>query len=156
MRLLIVAILLTSMLWKWNLRKVSGGGTDFYVFNLSAAGGFLALKSDDISAPIPFSTRAPNQPLTLSRSGRIKLRWTPYFERLKNAPPFARTRYTIILPLWIPFLIAGIPTAFLWWRDGRIPKGHCQKCGYSLTGNKSGVCPECGTPISSQAKAPAR
>ena len=24
------------------------------------------------------------------------------------------------------------------------PPGHCQKCGYNLTGNVSGVCPECG------------
>jgi len=22
--------------------------------------------------------------------------------------------------------------------------GHCQTCGYNLTGNVSGVCPECG------------
>lgn len=27
------------------------------------------------------------------------------------------------------------------------PTGHCQKCGYNLTGNSSGVCPECGTAI---------
>ncbi len=24
------------------------------------------------------------------------------------------------------------------------PPGHCHKCGYCLTGNLSGVCPECG------------
>ena len=23
--------------------------------------------------------------------------------------------------------------------------GHCTKCGYNLTGNTTGVCPECGT-----------
>ncbi len=27
------------------------------------------------------------------------------------------------------------------------PKGGCSKCGYSLTGNTSGVCPECGTAV---------
>jgi hypothetical protein len=26
---------------------------------------------------------------------------------------------------------------------------HCRKCGYSLQGNVSGVCPECGWPIGS-------
>ena len=26
----------------------------------------------------------------------------------------------------------------------RPPPGHCQKCGYDLTGNVSGRCPECG------------
>jgi hypothetical protein len=24
--------------------------------------------------------------------------------------------------------------------------GHCEQCGYDLTGNQSGICPECGTP----------
>lgn len=28
-----------------------------------------------------------------------------------------------------------------------IPPGHCLTCGYNLTGNISGRCPECGTPI---------
>jgi hypothetical protein len=49
------------------------------------------------------------------------------------------------LPLWTPFLLVAIPTALLWWRDRRcIPPGHCRECGYNLTGNVSGVCPECG------------
>jgi len=30
------------------------------------------------------------------------------------------------------------------------PKGHCRKCGYNLTGNVSGICPECGEPIVNQ------
>jgi hypothetical protein len=50
----------------------------------------------------------------------------------------------IQLPLWIPFLLFAIPTVYVWWRDRRIPPGHCRKCGYNLTGNVSGVCPECG------------
>ena len=28
------------------------------------------------------------------------------------------------------------------------PPGHCQNCEYDLTGNVSGVCPECGTKLS--------
>ncbi|MBU0616661.1 MAG: hypothetical protein KKI02_02990 [Planctomycetes bacterium] len=58
------------------------------------------------------------------------------------------------IPLWLPFLIVMIPTAFLWWRDRRrIPPGRCQDCGYNLTGNVSGRCPECGQAIASDAKA---
>jgi len=52
------------------------------------------------------------------------------------------------IPLWCPLLLALIPSAFLWWRDWRhTSPGHCRKCGYDLTGNESGVCPECGERI---------
>jgi hypothetical protein len=33
----------------------------------------------------------------------------------------------------------------------RYSPGHCQSCDYNLTGNVSGICPECGTPIPDQA-----
>lgn len=49
------------------------------------------------------------------------------------------------LPLWLLTLLAAAPTALLFYRDRRrIPPGHCRKCGYNLTGNVSGICPECG------------
>jgi hypothetical protein len=53
--------------------------------------------------------------------------------------------FSVGLPLWMPFLLIATPAAFLWWTDRRrIPPGHCQNCGYNLTGNVSGICPECG------------
>lgn len=53
-----------------------------------------------------------------------------------------------LLPLWIPLLLVAGPIAFLWWRDRHfIPTGYCQSCRYNLTGNVSGVCPECGEKI---------
>jgi len=55
------------------------------------------------------------------------------------------------VPLWGLFLVVALPTVFLWWRDRRrIPPGHCRNCGYDLTGNVSGVCPECGMALSSE------
>ena len=51
------------------------------------------------------------------------------------------------VPLWMPVVALALPTGLLWWRDRRYPKGHCQTCGYDLTGNTSGVCPECGAQI---------
>jgi hypothetical protein len=51
-------------------------------------------------------------------------------------------------PLWKLFLLVVVPTAFLWWLDrGRVPAGHCRVCDYDLTGNVSGVCPECGSKV---------
>ena len=54
------------------------------------------------------------------------------------------------VPLWMPVLTLALPTGFLWWRDRRFPKGYCQTCGYDLTGDVSGVCPECGEKIVGQ------
>ena len=52
------------------------------------------------------------------------------------------------IPFWLPLVVVLIPTALLWWLDRRrFPPGHCQTCGYNLTGNVSGACPECGHKI---------
>ena len=58
----------------------------------------------------------------------------------------------LVLPLWIPLLVfsfypvlavVGVPLRR--WR--RRKRGLCVRCRYNLTGNESGVCPECGTEI---------
>jgi hypothetical protein len=55
------------------------------------------------------------------------------------------------LPLHLGLGMAGYATPLLifgllsrWYAPVRFLPGHCQKCGYNLTGNVSGVCPECG------------
>jgi hypothetical protein len=35
---------------------------------------------------------------------------------------------------------------------GNAAKWSCETCGYNLTGNASGVCPECGTPVALKSK----
>ncbi len=49
-----------------------------------------------------------------------------------------------------PLLVIPISILFRSWRSYRLTRyrhGHglCVECGYDLTGNVSGVCPECGT-----------
>lgn len=72
-------------------------------------------------------------------------------DRLRPGPPGPHILHWNIppvtflhIPLWIPLVLLGVSTALLWWRDRRPPRGHCRTCGYNLTGNTSGVCPECG------------
>ncbi len=57
---------------------------------------------------------------------------------------------SMIFPAWIQVVVTGLlPAIWLIRRyRSRPPRiGFCQKCGYNLTGNFSGICPECGTEI---------
>lgn len=52
----------------------------------------------------------------------------------------------VTIPLWT---VAALLVPMYLWRTNRLRRrfarvGHCPKCGYDLTGNESGVCPECG------------
>ncbi len=53
----------------------------------------------------------------------------------------------VAVPYRLLVVPGAIPTAVLWYRDRRPPRGHCQHCGYNLTGNQSGTCPECGEAV---------
>ena len=62
------------------------------------------------------------------------------------------TVYVVDCPTWVPVVVLAVyPTlAFIRaplrrWRRRR--RGLCIKCGYDLTGNESGVCPECGEAV---------
>jgi hypothetical protein len=48
--------------------------------------------------------------------------------------------------LQIPVTVLGWLALYLFWREGC-----CRQCGYDLTGNVSGVCPECGERIEEKA-----
>lgn len=89
---------------------------------------------------------APNAPM-----GPVELRWYEAWSGFGLTWPYIGTNpywgREYMFPAWLILLIALVPTALLWWLDRRRPSlGHCQKCGYDLTGNVSGRCPECGTP----------
>jgi hypothetical protein len=61
-------------------------------------------------------------------------------ERALVVPDLALLILLLILPLmWLRRLMRTSA-------HGRT--GLCKNCGYDLTGNVSGICPECGTPIS--------
>lgn len=48
--------------------------------------------------------------------------------------------------LLLGLLMTG-PVLFIDYVKERPPPGGCYACGYDLTGNASGICPECGTRI---------
>ena len=59
----------------------------------------------------------------------------------------------LVVPWWFPCALTAIPPGIWLWvrlRSRRRPSDgmpHCAECDYNLTGNVSGICPECGAPV---------
>ena len=129
----VVACVLIVLAWNASVRF--DGGYAFQRTYIGLANGCLVLDT---------WARGPSGWINLGyRLMPNPTRWTPLFWTPRNR---ARGGCILWLPLWIPLLLTMIPTTFLCWRDNRRPPGHCASCGYNLTGNVSGVCPECGGP----------
>ena len=82
----------------------------------------------------------------LFRGGRIEPRgpWFPWFDSVVTLDGWNM----IVIPLWAPLACVSLLTVVLFIRNRARPlKGCCVACSYNLTGNVSGVCPECGTKI---------
>jgi hypothetical protein len=86
-----------------------------------------------------------HRPWSVSKSIRVN-------GTFKTMSSFIVKRTYILCPLWALVIVLPIqPTiAFVrgpYRRYRRRKKGLCLTCGYNLTGNVSGVCPECGEQI---------
>ncbi len=58
---------------------------------------------------------------------------------------------------WLPtigFSLLPLTRSISWWRKRRFRPGQCSRCGYDLTGNVSGRCPECGASVPFRSQAP--
>lgn len=80
----------------------------------------------------------------------------PIHEFLPGLPRGHTVRYWCVgAPYWSLALVsAGLPLRWTWARIRRRHRrsaNQCARCGYNLTGNLSGVCPECGTPAPARA-----
>ena len=64
---------------------------------------------------------------------------------------YARDHQLVRIPLVVPTLLLTAVAVYPWLppfrRLARARRGQCVRCAYDLTGNESGVCPECGTKI---------
>ena len=79
-------------------------------------------------------------------------RATPYIYWLGEFTLAGPEGWAIEAPIWEVVLGLLVPTALLWVWDRRPRAGCCQKCGYDLTGNVSGMCPERGTSVDARIK----
>ena len=88
-----------------------------------------------------------------TRSGPIRWSsmWMPKVKTTRRSYSTIKYQNRIYrCPWWIPAFLIGSMTGFLAYTDRRKPPGHCRTCDYNLTGNESGKCPECSTPVPKQ------
>jgi hypothetical protein len=101
--------------------------------------------------------------VSIGADGRVP--WTNPSSR-PASPPGKTTAIhgsEISVPVWLAAVLTaitpatwGIRRGIAWARKARQKSaGHCQSCSYDLTGNTSGICPECGTPIPRKSEAAA-
>ena len=66
-------------------------------------------------------------------------------------------RYYSVPHWFVTLILLGFPTVYArsllarYVCQRRVAGGRCRKCGYDLTGNTSGACPECGTSLAGRA-----
>jgi hypothetical protein len=74
--------------------------------------------------------------------------WLAVLVELLSSPSWHGPAAIVLMPA-VPLLLATAGVYRHWSRPvgPTYPAGCCQKCGYDLTGNVSGTCPECGTEI---------
>jgi predicted RNA-binding Zn-ribbon protein involved in translation (DUF1610 family) len=61
-----------------------------------------------------------------------------------------QARFFVDVPLWPAWLLIVPLTVIMFRRDRALPERFCSECGYDLTGNVTGRCPECGEIVSSK------
>jgi len=118
-----------SIVLVWILSLVDGRG-----YCLSS-GRFAGFRNGCFFLFDAGSFYAPGQIIEIS--GGVTLKWI-HFEGWRGPGS------ELTVPLWIPLLVVFIPAILAWLRILPWPEGFCQRCGYDLTGNVTGTCPECG------------
>ena len=124
--------------------------SEFCLFGIDIPGGpFVVVASgtvwigfDDIDTRIVFFDR---RPLVVHRVSFIPVARTKYFSLHQ---PYLQVGLTY------PFVAVLLPTLFVWWFVPKHRPGHCQRCGYDLTGLTEPRCPECGQPFEAKGDAP--
>ena len=142
------ACALAAVAWLLSLWfRYSWASTDQRTFLSFALGQMSVLRLD----------RRPDVPLQIE-NGFTFSGWFPQLTRehlglvLPSAgPTFGPVSGFWCVPVWVVLLALLVPTGIGWIRSRRHPPGRCQGCGYNLTGNESGTCPECGAVVDATA-----
>lgn len=140
----------------WPLSYAIPGAVCYGRYGVGSRDGFLQF----VAATAPVD--GDGATWRLNRGARIMLapvrEWVPSVSSaVMWIGPLGTTPTTLNLDVtYIPYALivaaAGVLALLAWRLLRRRPRpGCCRRCGYDLTGNRSGVCPECGTPTGTAA-----
>ena len=124
---------------------------------LLASGGWINLSwyadgADGAELQNVWECRVVGLSVVYQREKNVRFIGSPAYD------PSWRGWIASIYDCWIIAVAAVLPALYsislLRRRSRRNLTASCRSCGYSLTGNTSGVCPECGTPVEGKAEAP--
>jgi len=82
----------------------------------------------------------------LNRRFEHRTSWSPGYEEQPAGMRFTRLRRGF-MPYWVFGLLGAGLVVLARWAGRRFKASDCRVCGYDLTGNVSGKCPECGEPL---------
>ena len=112
-----------------------------FLFELGSGDISVALAPWDTSVPQGWDLMATSRPIW----ARFRFTLLPWFGRWDVS--WRAGGWFLIFPLWLLYVLLLIPTLLLWRRERKPRPGRCRRCDYDLTGNVSGICPECGLEI---------
>ncbi len=149
---LITIAFATSLCREMLIRRyvTTAKGTGYVSVTLEAGGITLGISPPhlDPTSPLPPDFSNDEQTVVFYDSGVFPYSAAGLIWWVHAGSVSLRTGTSILvltIPLWIPFLLFALPTIRLFMLDKRHHRPDCCAfCGYSLTGNTSGTCPECG------------
>ncbi len=127
------------------------------LFVASQSGPSPSLDDGVYGPPAPPAFRVPitignryNVP-PLGGGWRLKIDKQPFPPRVFRGQPWRVESSYVRLPVWGIAVLLMIPPIRDSFRErrraSRKGRNECLQCGYNLTGNVSGLCPECGTTL---------
>jgi hypothetical protein len=130
-----IASLSLSMMWAPKLRS--------HWLIVDAGSGLCAIEWST-GSPYVVPARWTDRPLNFRHPKKLWAWPSRELYTVQRLPLAKITVYYVTFPLWLPALAAAIPAALLWRAGRRRVPGACGGCGYDLSGNTCGPCPECG------------
>jgi hypothetical protein len=122
----------------------------FYVYDVNGAdsAGLQARWGRRLGLGGIWDAGAPDQPGLVYEVQRIDPSGGGFASYRDSVAPRQVMSFNFVrVRCWVVAAAVAMPTGFGWcaWNLRRRRRDrHCHRCGYDLTGNVSGVCPECG------------